>query len=133
MALVYPTDNLPWHHAVPIVLLASHSRDMDDHRAEDVWICQVICRPVKPAKEIEMRKFESWFAESRGQQAFRDEYETYVKETRACGIKPMNPKSWAYDRFEYVENALRPRPRPASKRRIKEITSAIVRYEDYPT
>jgi len=85
-----------------------------------------------------MRKFEPWFDEMRTIKEFRREYEAYYQGALKAGVKPENPKSWAYDCFEAVEaekqaRVVIAREARVSRRRVREVTSAIVKYEDYPT
>ena len=83
-----------------------------------------------------MRKFEGWFAEMRRSPAFRREYEGHIQACRAEGTAPESPKSWAHGRFEAMASAGRAvasREAEKVRRRAREVTSAIVKYEDYPT
>lgn len=87
-------------------------------------------------------KFESWFDEMRTNREFRREYERYYQSARAAGVKAENPKTWAYDCFLAVEEEkvarasvarVLAREARATRGRVLEVTSAIVKYEDYPT
>lgn len=85
-----------------------------------------------------MRKFEAWFDEMRTIKEFRREYERYFQAARKAGVKPENPKSWALDCFEAVEaekkaRAVMARESRSGRRRVREVTSAIVKYGDEVT
>lgn len=76
-------------------------------------------------------KFESWFDEMRTSLGFRREYERYYQSARAAGVKAETPKTWAYDCF--LARAAIGLEARVSRHRVREVTTAIVKYGDYPT
>jgi len=69
---------------------------------------------------------------------FRREYEGYYQAAKARGVEPANPKTWASDCFLAVEEeklarAAVVRETRVSRHRVREVTSAIVKYGDYLT
>ena len=85
-----------------------------------------------------MRQFEPWFDEMRTSREFRREYERYHQASKAKGVKPEDPKAWSYDCFLAVEEEKLARESIArearvSRHRVREVTSAIVKYGDYLT